>query len=245
MMKDIYVILFVIVMSYIFVVSDKKKFDQQMMFILLTLMIVILYKLMHYKKLEGFVNINASEIQNWLTSSENVDATNEIKVGELSSKADVINENLTRTLGEITKLKDILLEKEKQSNVDDDYLSSLDTRNMQTMQNKELQKLQSDIENAKVMLSQLEIAKSTKKYPKIPVYSSCVISNADGSYNMDTPNASNKGNLTPSMQSQQPTMGGDVQKPQTVTPQQQNQQNLMLNKMLSNILQNGINLNFA
>jgi hypothetical protein len=249
MWKDIYVILFVILVSYIFTISETKKFDKQMMFILLALMIVILYKVMHYKDNgteEGFQTINANEIQSWLSNApaEQGAPADGASTGLLVGKANEINENLAETLAEVAKLKDILLEKEKRDeNSNEDYLNSFDTRNMQTMQNKELQKLQTDIENAKVMLSQLEIAKSTKKYPKIPVYSSCVISNADGTYNLNTPNSNDA--VTKDMQSQQQTVvgNGKVKGTGLVTPQSQG--NEMISKMLGNILQNGVNLNFT
>ena len=259
MWKDIYVILFIIMVSYIFTVSETKKFDKQMMFIMLALMIIILYKVIHYRNnsvnngvndgvSEGFININASDIQNWLSSAPDSQG-GEVEgpsTNRLVSEAETINENLQKTLEEVSKLKAVLLEKEnKDKNVNDDYLSSLDTRNMQTMQNKELQKLQTDIENAKVMLSQLEIAKSTKKYPKIPVYSSCVVSNADGTYNVDSQDTNQ---VQKNMQTQQPTIAGNtngINPPVVGGVQQTSQSNEMLNKMLSNILQNGVNLNFT
>lgn len=255
MWKDIYVILFIIMVSYIFTVSETKKFDKQMMFIMLALMIIILYKVIHYRNSgvnegvnEGFININANDIQNWLSSapdSQGGDVEGP-STNRLVGEAENINENLQKTLEEVSKLKNILLEKEnRDKNVNDDYLSSLDTRNMQTMQNKELQKLQTDIENAKVMLSQLEIAKSTKKYPKIPVYSSCVVSNADGTYNVDSQDTNQ---VQKNMQSQQPTIAGNtngINLPVVGGVQQTSQGNEMLNKMLSNVLQNGVNINFT
>lgn len=201
MWKDILTILFIITVSYIFSVSEIKKFDQQMIFILLTLMVLVLYKIIHFKQnvSENFQNINAADITRWVGSSRDektlVSAPNNDTVTALKTEADKINENLQKNIEELSKVKNILLEREqeKENDVNKDYVSSLDTRNMQTSQNIQLKSLQTDIENANILLKELEMEKSTRKYPKIPIYSSCVVSNPDGSYNLDTPNIEQQG----------------------------------------------------
>ena len=66
---------------------------------------------------------------------------------------------------------------------------------IQSNQNENL-KLAEDIKNAKQLLEKVNVENVKEEQSKIPVYSSCVVSNADGGYSKDTPNKDAENDIT-------------------------------------------------
>lgn len=235
-LNNLLVIFAVIGASYIFTLADNKQFDNQLMFVLLTFMILVLYKTNLLNKLmkneEGFIinEIDGTSIGEFLRG----EPTGIDKI-DYNKKADEINQNLTNLSNEIKKLNEQIETKEENDknneNIDKDYLSSLDIRNIQTRQNEDLNRLSDEIKKAKNLLIQTEIDKNNKNYHKIPVYSSCVISNADGSITEDEPNEADN-----NMNNNQIK---DIKHTGSSTSTDD-----MLN-FLNNVIENGVNVNLT
>lgn len=239
MWKDILVILIILVASYLFTVSSVQRFDLQLIFILLTLIILILYKIIYYKKQiqknsinENFQNnLNVSEINNWLGSVSKAvsDGNSDKSLEKLSNESQALQNKLDTVQKELLTLKEMLTLKDKKDNeVDVSIVNALDTTTIQSNQNENLKKLASDIQNAKQILEKVSVENVNKEYPKIPVYSSCVVSNADGGYSKDTPNK-------------------DAEKEGTSQDNNQLSQtrktNYNITQAIADVLKNGINLN--
>lgn len=236
-LNNLLVIFAVICASYIFTLSNKKQFDTQLMFILLTFMIIILYKtnlletIFNRGTKEGFLinEIDGTKIGEFLAGSPQDDRERI----NYNQKADEINANLTGLSNEVKKLNEMLMNKEEQTSnntVHQDYLSSIDIRNIQTRQNEDLNRLSDDIRKAKNLLTQTEIEKNNKTYHKIPVYSSCVISNADGTLTEDGPNESGANSVS------------DGNNPNNTGSSSSNDD--MIN-FLKNVIENGVNINLS
>ena len=210
MWKDILIIFVVIISSYIFTLSSIQKFDKQMTFILIQLLILIIFKMIYYKNnivnsgiKENFTatatatasppteDLNLSMVNNWLNqlqsgvSSGNI---NDTTLTRLSNEANQLQTKLDKVSTEILSLKELITMKDNNNNTNKSIVNTLDTATIQSNQNENLKQLAKDIKSARALLENVSMAQQTKEYPKIPVYSSCVVSNADGGYSLDTPN---------------------------------------------------------
>ena len=69
-----------------------------------------------------------------------------------------------------------------------DLAETADIKASQLMQNSYIKKLQERLESLKLNYENLLNNQALRAYPKIPVYSSCVVSEANGSYSLDNNN---------------------------------------------------------
>lgn len=240
MWKDILVIFIILVASYLFTVSSIQKFDLQLIFILLTLIILIFYKIIYYRRrivknkiTENFQDgLDVSEINTWLGDMQKVvsDGNSDESLDKLSIESQALQNKLDKVSTEINSLKELItLKDKKDENVDVSVINSLDTATIQSSQNENLKKLAEDIKNAKQILEKVSVENINKEYPKIPVYSSCVVSNADGGYSKDTPNKDIEND------------GSQQTNNQMMVQTRQNNYNVT--QAISDVLKNGINFN--
>ena len=215
MWKDILIIFIVIISSYIFTLSSIQKFDKQMTFILIQLLVLIIFKMIYYKNKivnsgikenfqgtstptpsstppPGTENLNLSMVNDWIGAVQNNVQTGKISddsLRTLSNEANQLQTKLDKVSTEILSLKELITMKDNKSNNNNkNIVNTLDTATIQSNQNENLKQLAKDIKSARALLENVSMAQQTKEYPKIPVYSSCVVSNADGGYSLDTPN---------------------------------------------------------
>lgn len=208
MYKDIAVIIAIIVSSYVFTLKQGTKnglFNPQLMYILLALGMVVLFKVIHYKKLtrnnEGFTNDVTTELHKFMEGISNDNIADRITTLNDSEKKKFV-EATSNLASQIESLKLHLSQANKDPS---DKLSSslgtsdtMDLGSMQKIQNFQIEYLQKQIEKSKQLLQQQEIEENIKKYKPIKVYSSCAVSSADGSFNEDNLSAtkSNSTNMT-------------------------------------------------
>jgi hypothetical protein len=110
----------------------------------------------------------------------------------------------------IQEYKQDLLKLQEQVGVMNEYLSEissiakgendpntpLDEMNIQAsqqIQDYRIKKLHEDIAQTTDLIKKAKLRDDAKSFKKIPIYSSCVVSNADGSYSTDTPTGSSTG----------------------------------------------------
>jgi hypothetical protein len=212
MWKDILIIFVVIISSYIFTLSSIQKFDKQMTFILIQLLVLIIFKMIYYKNNivnkgikenfqggttptppppPGTENLNLSMVNDWIGAVQNNVQTGKISdnsLRTLSNEANQLQTKLDKVSTEILSLKELITMKDNNNNTNKSIVNTLDTATIQSNQNENLKQLAKDIKSARALLENVSMAQQTKEYPKIPVYSSCIVSNADGGYSLDTPN---------------------------------------------------------
>ena len=212
---DLCAILIVVGFSFIFTLKETKYVNNQLLFIVSSLIIILFYKLMNYNKIEkdlnqltqqnnnqvieqfqadlgGQVNTVLTQIQDFVEGTEQTDSsTKEEKSQEITE--------LTNKVGELKQLLTVLASAKNiptsstQKNKGNPN-ATLNLISEQYIQDKELDALESELQELKTKYRTYENKRVEKKYNKIPVYSSCVISDANGDVSIDTP--SSNGNIS-------------------------------------------------
>ena len=190
MLENLIVILLVIGLSYLFRQNSNDTFNTQMLFILLSLGGIIFYKiiyLQHYVNNKEMFVVDREPFQNNLNS-----VLNTFNTGTHTSNR---NEQHNSNTEKIDNLENMVLELKNILNAsknDSDSLGndSIDTSTMEVLRNSELNMVENEINE----LQRNAININQKKYPKIPVYNSCIIEEASSSSIGDNPSNDNSNN---------------------------------------------------
>lgn len=253
MLFDLLIILLVIVFSYLYTYMIKKyDYNKQLLFIILTLFVVSLYKFYQFYTLSKVTNNVekytdfTQELQQFLNQSGSLPGSStpdfdyvEYK-NKLSNLIDKVNE-------QNVLLKDLRAKRNAETLAQDDLI--LDINSSKIIQDDRIKQLYNQIVKTKDLITKAELEHEAKTYKKIPIFSSCIVSNADGSETVDTP-------TTQQQQSSIPERIAGVQ-PLTATtiPAQQTTQTVLtsdtssisadsdMSKMINHIFKNGIDLN--
>lgn len=191
MITDFMVILLLVGLSYLIKNTNSKYFDNQILFILCGLLVLVFYKTLNYDKLtnEGFENVNFDKenIQDLINSLKNKNIDTQTPDGqELIKKAVKVENLLTKQVELLTDLNAPKpVDKSNELSYDRDNLQNI--ASIQVYQNQKIKDIEDKINKARNKLQKKEIERNSKSYPKIPVYSSCVVSNASGNYSIDKP----------------------------------------------------------
>ena len=196
MLYDLLILLLIVAFSYVFKLSQTKNYDSQLIFILLAVLVIVIYKYTMYRQLaknssptaEGYQDFT-DEINKFLNKDVPQGATqssiNEYKSGlaKLQDKVDLMNEYLA-------ELKSAGSQSGSAADgLDGSKASELNIQASQQIQDYRLNKLRDEIRRTQDIITQADLARSATKYNKIKVLSSCIVSNADGSYSADTPSS--------------------------------------------------------
>lgn len=190
MMFELLLVFLIIGFSVLFKYSEIIGIDSQLTFILLCFLVVIIYKAMMYYRIkkqlyksEGFFDFS-EEVNAFLAKNDYTKASPDDliaykqSISQLSDKVTVMNEYL-QELNNIAKGK-----------ADNKATSSYDELNIQAsqqIQDYRIRQLQKDIEQTTDLIKKAKLRDDAKNFKKIPVYSSCIVSNADGSISQDSP----------------------------------------------------------
>ena len=203
-LMDVIAIIAIIAFSFLFTLKETKYLNHQLLFVVMALVVILFYKILYYNNTyngnnlsEGFQNVpervnNAmSKIQEFRRSmpDANVELTDQ-QTDRLQEQTEEINKSLN-------EVKYLLSEYNSGSNVSkeqgsgEDPVGSLNLNASQVIQDKELDMVEKQLDQVKANLISVENQKKEKKYKKIPVYSSCVVSEANGSYSVEQPGSGN------------------------------------------------------
>lgn len=265
MVHNLIIILLIIGFSFLFETSCNYEFNSQLTFILLSLFIVVIYKFLINKCImkENFKSSNDqisfdNQISDFLQRGL-PDRTDPLQYKEyskqltqLQDKVDIMNEYLN-------DIKETAEGKNKGDTVGD----QLNIQASQQIQDYRIREMQKEIERTTDLIKEAKMREDASKFKKIPIYSSCVVSNADGSLQVDeplpnsnqssslngganvntvnVPSGSNTGN-TNALRNVNNT--GDVP-PSTSSSENQkiNGNTNQLSAMLKHVLEKGVNLN--
>jgi hypothetical protein len=193
MIYDLLILLLIVAFSYVFKLSQTKNYDSQLIFILLAVLVIVIYKYATYRQLakqsasnEGYQDFT-DEINQFLNKDVPQGATqssiNEYKtsLGKLQDKVDLMNEYLAELKSAGSQTGNAA------DGLDGSKASELNIQASQQIQDYRLNRLRDEIRRTQDIITQADLARSATKYNKIKVLSSCIVSNADGSYSKDAP----------------------------------------------------------
>lgn len=210
MLTNIIIIFCIICLSYVFKMNEGLHFDSQMLFILLAIGVMVLYKFMVVRNNYGNHNNNnnnktngyAEGFQDNLSSvvSDFAGDATQPSVGAESSNnnskgdVDALKEQMEEVLDAVANLKAL-------QDKGIDHLKNggmgIDHEAVNATQENEIDKIGTYIEDLKATIDARNSQTTEKQYKTIPVYNSCVISEADG--NLTNTNASSNSRRDNSM----------------------------------------------
>ena len=189
MLSNIFVILLIIVLSYIFKMNEKMNFDNQIMFIFLSLSVMVAYKYLNVQKMfkgeEGFKE-NLNEVVNTFADP---DLENENSQNSENSEVLEQNKKFQNIITELQEKMANLEEKTLSQNIDEGALTNINSAEVNQIQSNELERLRRLIDQVKIQIKEKTSQNEDKQYKKIPVYNSCIVSEADGSMSKPVPKA--------------------------------------------------------
>jgi hypothetical protein len=196
MIFEILIVFLIIIFSYIFKVSDKVGMDKQLTFICLCFIVIITYKMLLYYRMKN--NINKSKEGFYDFAKE----VNEFISADVPSNANhktvqEYKEDLTKLQEQVSVMNEYLSEISSIAKGENNPNTPLDEMNIQAsqqIQDYRIKQLNDNIAQTTDLIKKAKLRDDAKSFKKIPIYSSCVVSNADGTYSTDTVNGSGNGN---------------------------------------------------
>lgn len=258
MVHNLIIILLIIGFSFLFETSCNYEFNSQLTFILLSLFVVVIYKFLINKCImkENFSSFD-DQINSFLkqglpeqnTSRADMEKYSK-QLTQLQDKVDIMNEYLN-------DIKETAEGKNKGDTVGD----QLNIQASQQIQDYRIRQIQKEIERTTDLIKEAKMREDASKFKKIPIYSSCIVSNADGSLQVDTPLSTNNNQTTllnnvnsvdtPSgsnSNASNPLRNvnntGDVSPSRSLSENQKVNGNVnQLGSMLKHVLEKGVNVN--
>jgi hypothetical protein len=178
-------------------------------------------------------NLSSVDTKN-VSATELADVKNQLteQINQLSTILNNINNNL------------VVNNTSTDNNLDN--VNGIDLITTQLVQNKEIEQLTERLNKLKAMHQMYQQNSLLNNQPRIPIYSSCIVSEASGSYSFDDPNKTSTNNQTqekPIVYAGQSVVPGV----QTYNPNKDlnlNSKSFNLEDILNELAQNKINVNF-
>jgi len=177
---------------------NDNNYKCQLSHIILGLSVIVFYKLAkHFKLNQSVTSVNTKEpFADPVTNSINdfisgnvsssvltADQAKTLSANDLSA----YNDKLSQLINTLNDIKAQQTTTPTNVSVSPDSIQKLDLESQQQYQMFQIDYLNKQIQNAKDIISAQTVAKSSTNYKPIKVYSSCVISNANGTTTVDTP----------------------------------------------------------
>lgn len=178
--------------------------------IVLGLSVIVFYKLAkHYnlmqtinlqqKTTEPFTDPMTSSINDFISGASlgnSILTNNQAKTLSPTDLASY-NDKLTQLINVLNDIKTQQISTPANVSVSPDNIQKLDLESQQQYQMFQIDYLNKQIQNAKDIINAQTVANTSTNYKPIKVYSSCVISNANGSTTLDVPVKPNTTAITP------------------------------------------------
>lgn len=201
MILDLIACIFIVVLSFILCMNEN-NYKCQLSHIILGLSVIVFYKLAKYFKLnqsvkslsaltvkENFNDSVTSSINDFLSGNavgNSVLTPNQAQSLSPTNLASY-NQKLTDLINAINDLKNLQNTPAPNIAVSPDTVQKLDLESQQQYQMFQIDYLNKQIQNAKDIINSQTVNNAAANYKPIKVYSSCVISNANGSTSVDVP----------------------------------------------------------
>lgn len=200
MYVELFIILFVIALSFILCMSDK-GYNCQMSHILMGLSVLLIYKVVKYLNLfqnletfktkEKFDDNLTSAINQFVGLDSGSIAPDSIQATALTpQQLAIYNQNLADLNNKLSNLQDLLVNPPTQDSTTDltTNINSLDLQALQQYQNFQIDYLQKQIQNAQNIINNQNIIESSSNYKPIKVLSSCNINSQSNNIPSQTVN---------------------------------------------------------
>ncbi len=199
-MLDLIAFIFIIILSFILCMNDN-NYKCQLSHIVIGLSVIVFYKVAkHYNLTNSIKSISkpiTEPMTDYTTNSIN-DFISNTSIGESVLSNDQAkslsptelssyNDKLNQLINVLNDIKNQQTSTPSNIAVSPDNLQKLDLESQQQYQMFQIDYLNKQIQNAKDIINAQTVADSSTNYKPIKVYSSCVISNADGSLSLDKP----------------------------------------------------------
>jgi hypothetical protein len=192
MILDIIAIIFIVALSFILCSKDS-GYNCQVSHIVIGLSVIVFYKISRVIGLnktikEGF-DSSTSSLTDFMSGSIVGSSVLSPEQAQLLSPNDLKNYNdkLDAIISALDSLKNKDSQSQTSSSLSPANIQKLDLESQQQYQAFQIDYLNKQIQNAKDIIQAQEIANNSTNYKPIKVYSSCMISNADGTTSIDTP----------------------------------------------------------
>lgn len=203
-MLDVIAIIFIVALSFILCMKDG-NYTCQMSHIVIGLSVMVFYKLSKVLKLnqttkEAFDTtsdlnafISGNVVGNIVAAPNQLQTLNNSDLAAYNSKLDSL-------ISSINNLYNQQNNPQPNLSVNPSNIQKLDLESQQQYQMFQIDYLNKQIQNAKDIINSQTIANNSTNYKPIKIYSSCVISNANGTTSVDTPVNSTSGASTAFLQ---------------------------------------------
>lgn len=204
MILDIIAIIFIVALSFILCMKDN-NYNCKISHIIIGLSVMVFYKLAKVLKLKTTAESfdTTTDLNEFISGNivGNIVATpNQLKTLSASELA-AYNSKLDSLINAINNLYNQQTNPKPNISLNPANIQKLDLESQQQYQMFQIDYLNKQLQNAKDILNAQTIKNNNTNYKPIKVYSSCVISNADGTTSVDTPIHSTSGNNTAFLQS--------------------------------------------
>jgi len=204
MIIDLITIIFIVVLSFVLCMNDN-NYKCQLSHIIIGLSVIVFYKLAKHFKLNQSIQSNQSNqslnkkeaFSDSVTNSINDFISGSVSGGSVASPSQLgklSSTELTAYSDKLTQLINTLNDIKNQQNttsnnvyVSPDTIKKMDLEAQQQFQMFQIDYLNKQVQNAKDIINAQTVAKTSTNYKPIKVYSSCVISNANGTTSVDVP----------------------------------------------------------
>ena len=204
MILDLVAFIFIVILSFILCMNDN-NYRCQLSHIVIGLSVIVFYKLAKYYNLNKSINENTrittttkehfsgdtmtSSINDFISNTSISDSVLSNEQAKSLSPTDLssYNDKLTQLVNVLNDIKNQQTSTPANVAVSPDSIQKLDLESQQQYQMFQIDYLNKQIQNAKDIINTQTVANSSTNYKPIKVYSSCVISNADGTTTLDKP----------------------------------------------------------
>jgi hypothetical protein len=204
MMLDVIAVIFIVALSFILCTKDG-NYNCQISHIIIGLSVMVFYKLAKVLKLNQTTKESfdtTSDINAFISGNvvgNVVAAPNQLQTLSTSDLA-AYNSKLDSLITAINNLYNQQTNPKPNLSVSPANIQKLDLESQQQYQMFQIDYLNKQLQNAKDIINAKTIANNNANYKPIKVYSSCVISNADGTTTLDKPVNSTSGASTAFLQ---------------------------------------------
>jgi hypothetical protein len=204
MILDVIAIIFIVALSFILCMKDG-NYTCQMSHIIIGLAVMVFYKLAKVLKLNQTTKESfdtTSDLNTFISGNvvgNVVAAPNQLQTLSTSELA-AYNSKLDSLITSINNLYNQQTNPRPNLSVSPANIQKLDLESQQQYQMFQIDYLNKQLQNAKDIMNAQTIANNNTNYKPIKVFSSCVISNADGTTTADTPVNSTSGASTAFLQ---------------------------------------------
>jgi len=204
MMLDVIAVIFIIALSFILCMKDG-NYNCQMSHIVIGLSVMVFYKLAKVLKLNQTTKESfdtTSDLNAFISGNvvgNVVAAPNQLQTLSTSDLA-AYNSKLDSLITAINNLYNQQSNPQPNLSINPANIQKLDLESQQQYQMFQIDYLNKQLQNAKDIINAQTMANNNTNYKPIKVYSSCVISNADGTTTVDTPVNSTSGSSTSFLQ---------------------------------------------